>query len=89
MRRARQTLNNRQRELIAFACQGMTTKEISETMSEWWNNASMKAIDNEYSRLFKKLGVPNRTSLVRKALELGIITWDGKSVFITELKQII
>jgi DNA-binding NarL/FixJ family response regulator len=80
--RKRNTLTNRERQLIAFACQGMTSKEISETMTEWWNNASVTAIDQQYWRLYKKLGVPNRTSLVRKALELGIITYDGKSVFV-------
>ncbi len=89
MTKKRDTLSNKQRELIAFACLGMKTNEISETMSEWWTHASKEYIDVAYSRLYKKLGVSSRRELVKRALELGLITTEGKKVFITELKQII
>ncbi len=89
MRKTRKTLTNRERELIVFAVLGMKSKEISDTMSEFWNNADIHAIDQQYSRIFKKLSVRNRLGLVKRALELGLVTTEGKSVFITELKQII
>jgi DNA-binding NarL/FixJ family response regulator len=73
-------LSWREKELIAFAAHGMTSKEVSQMMSEWWKDSSITAIDQCYAQIFDKLDVKNRHGLVSKAVTLGIIKIhdDGK-----------
>mmetsp|Transcript_670 Transcript_670/g.1900 ORF Transcript_670/g.1900 Transcript_670/m.1900 type:complete len:279 (+) Transcript_670:58-894(+) len=62
-------LTNREREVLELVGQGMLNKEIANALS-----VSKGHIEKYVRRLNDKTGTSNRTELVRRSLELGLLT---------------
>jgi DNA-binding NarL/FixJ family response regulator len=64
-------LTKREREVLELVGQGMLNKEIATSLS-----VSKGHIEKYIRRLNDKTGTSNRTELVRRALQLGLLTLD-------------
>ncbi len=61
-------LTSRELEVIKFLAEGMSNKEISDTLY-----ISEKTVKNHISNIFKKLGINDRTSAAMYAVKKGLI----------------
>jgi len=61
------SLSNREREISLCFCKGMCDKEIAHLLQ-----ISEKTVQTYTQRIFKKLGVTNRTAAAMKSLKLGL-----------------
>ncbi len=61
-------LTSRELEVIKFLAEGMSNKEISNTLY-----ISEKTVKNHISNIFKKLGINDRTSAAMYAVKKGLI----------------
>ncbi|MDY7019474.1 MAG: response regulator transcription factor [Chloroflexota bacterium] len=64
-----QQLTNREREILKLLAEGYTTQDIANMLV-----LSPKTIEGHKTNLMAKLGIHNRTDLVKYALRKGIIT---------------
>ena len=64
-------LSHRERQILLMVAQGATSNTIGEAL-----HLSPKSVDTYRSRLMKKLGLTDITSLVKWALREGLITLD-------------
>ena len=62
-------LTNREREVLKLAAEGHTNQEIADTLV-----ISPKTVEGHKSNLMSKLGIHNRTELIKYALRKGITT---------------
>lgn len=62
-------LTNRERDILKLVAEGHTTQEIADMLA-----ISHKTVEGHKSKLMAKLGIHNRTELVKYALRKGIIT---------------
>lgn len=62
------TLTHREREVLQFAAEGHTTREISEQLC-----ISHATVKTHLEHIYQKLGAHDRTAAVAKALREGII----------------
>lgn len=62
-------LTRREREVLQCIAQGLTTKEIARELF-----ISVDTVETHRGHLFQKMGVKNATSLLKIALEKGLIT---------------
>lgn len=61
------TLTDREREILQLTAQGCTSSETAERLS-----LSVRTVQKHRENIMKKLGVSNRTELVRYAVEHGL-----------------
>jgi len=64
-------LTNREKDVLELLGEGMLNKEIAATLS-----LSKSHIEKYIRRLFDKTGTANRTELVRRGLQLGLLSLD-------------
>jgi len=62
------TLSPREYEILLLVAQGLTNKEIAETLV-----LAVKTVDSHVARLIKKLGVSNRSQVTAYAYEHGYL----------------
>jgi DNA-binding NarL/FixJ family response regulator len=62
-------LTPREREILACIADGMTNREIAETLV-----ISVKTVDRHRENIMRKLNQLNRVELVKYAIEKGLIT---------------
>ena len=62
-------LTNRERDILKLVAEGHTTQDIADMLA-----ISRKTVEGHKSNLMAKLGIHNRTELVKYALRKGIIT---------------
>jgi two-component system response regulator NreC len=62
-------LTNRERDVLKLVAEGYTTQEIADRLV-----VSPKTVEGHRTNLMAKLGIHNRTELVKYALRKGIIT---------------
>ena len=62
-------LTEREREVLRLAAEGHTTQEIADTLV-----VSPKTVEGHKTSLMAKLGIHNRTELIKYALRKGIIS---------------
>lgn len=67
-----ETLTNREREVLQMAAEGMTTSAIAKRLS-----ISPRTAELHRGRMMDKLGLNNRTELIRYALKRGILPMDN------------
>jgi DNA-binding NarL/FixJ family response regulator len=60
------SLSAREREITSLVSNGMTSAEIAETLF-----LSVRTVETHLGRIYRKLGVSNRTSLTRTMLNSG------------------
>lgn len=65
-------LTNREREVIKLVAEGRTNREIADLL-----RISVKTVLGYRTRIMEKLGIHNRTELVKYAIRKGLITVDG------------
>jgi DNA-binding NarL/FixJ family response regulator len=65
------TLSDREREILKLIAEGRTNKEIAEMLF-----LSIKTIQAHRANLMRKLGMHDRTELVKYAIRKGIIGLD-------------
>ena len=68
-----ETLTSRQREILQLIVEGCSTKEIAKKLGISVNTASVHR-----SNLMDRLDIHDLASLVRYAIEAGIVTGDSK-----------
>lgn len=66
-----ETLSEREREVLAKVARGYTNQQIADEIS-----LSVKTVESYRARLMKKLGLKDRSDLVRLAIELGLVMGD-------------
>ncbi len=64
-----ESLSSREREVLQQVARGYTNQQIADEVG-----LSVKTIESYRARLMKKLGLKERSDLVRLAIELGLIT---------------
>jgi DNA-binding NarL/FixJ family response regulator len=69
---ARETLSEREREVLQLLAEGATSKEIAAALG-----LKPKTVENHRARILDKLGVANSAAAVRTALAHGLVTLDG------------
>ena len=62
-------LTTRERQVLQLIAEGKTNRQISEEL-----DVAIKTIDTHRSRLMRKLGIHDQTSLVKYALRRGIVS---------------
>jgi len=62
-------LTSREREVLTCIAEGLTTREIAETLV-----ISAKTVDRHRENIMRKLNLHNRIELVKYAIEKGLIT---------------
>lgn len=65
---ARDSLSDREREVLRLVAQGHTNQQIAERLS-----LSVKTVETYRARLMAKLGLSTRADLVRYALSVGLL----------------
>lgn len=65
-------LSPREMQVLQLVSQGWTNRRIAETLSR-----SANTIDTQIKSIYRKLDVNSRTRAVRKAMELGLLSWDA------------
>ncbi|MBI4278622.1 MAG: response regulator transcription factor [Armatimonadetes bacterium] len=63
------TLSPREREVITLVVEGLTNKEIAQRLG-----ISVKTVQTHRANLMTKLGLTDRTQLVRYAVRVGLVT---------------
>ena len=61
-------LSNRERECLALAANGMTTKDISHKL-----DISSRTVQFHFDKIYSKLGASNRQEAVARAVQTGIV----------------
>lgn len=72
------SLSHREREVLALAARGLAGKQIARCLG-----ISAKTVEQHKTRIFSKLGVPNQTAAVSKAIAedlTGGMTWSLSSI---------
>ena len=69
------SLTRRERSVLELVGEGALNKEIASQLG-----VGLRYVEKVVKRLLEKTGTPNRTALVRKALQTGLISLDGPSV---------
>lgn len=64
-----ETLSEREREVLGQVARGYTNRQIADDIG-----LSVKTVESYRARLMRKLGLKERSDLVRVAIELGLIT---------------
>jgi DNA-binding NarL/FixJ family response regulator len=62
------TLSPRQREVLRLIAEGLTTKQIAQTLE-----ISVKTVESHRSQLMERLGIHEVAGLVRYAIIVGLI----------------
>jgi DNA-binding NarL/FixJ family response regulator len=65
-------LTPREREILKLIAEGRTSHEIAEALF-----ISLKTVLGHRARLMEKLGLPNRTELIKYALRKGLVNLDS------------
>lgn len=65
-------LTPRQREILQLIAEGVTTKEIAETL-----RISVKTAETHRAQLMERLGIHDIAGLVRYAIKIGLVQSDG------------
>jgi two-component system response regulator NreC len=65
------TLSDREREILKLIAEGQTNREIADTLF-----LSIKTVQAHRANLMRKLGMHDRTELVKYAIRKGIIGLD-------------
>lgn len=65
------TLSTREREVLQQVARGYTNRQIADDIG-----LSVKTVESYRSRLMKKLGLRERSDLVRLAIDMGLISGD-------------
>ncbi|WP_052810715.1 response regulator transcription factor [Variovorax paradoxus] len=65
-------LSPRELQVLQLVSQGWTNRRIAEAL-----NRSGNTIDTQIKSIYRKLDVNSRTRAVRKAMELGLLSWDA------------
>ena len=63
-----ESLTDREKQVLKLVAEGMSNKEVAELL-----DISVKTAMSHRERMMEKLGLHNRTELVRYALKLGVI----------------
>lgn len=61
-------LSNREKEILRFVAENLTSQEIADKLF-----LSKRTVDNHRQSLLMKLGAKNGVSLVRRAMQLGLL----------------
>lgn len=61
-------LTSRQREILQLIAEGVTTKEIAETL-----HVSVKTVETHRAQLMERLGIYEIAGLVRYAIKIGLV----------------
>ena len=64
-------LTAREREVLKLIAEGHTSREIADTLF-----ISLKTVLNHRAKLMEKLGIHNRTELIKYAVRMGLISID-------------
>ena len=64
-----EALSSREREILQLVAEGKTSQEIAERLS-----LSSKTVDTYRSRLMRKIGVEDMASLIKFAIQSGVIS---------------
>ena len=64
-------LSPRERQILQFVVEGKSSSQIAVTLA-----LSSKTVDTYRSRLMRKLGVSDRTGLIKIAIQLGLTTME-------------
>jgi len=67
-----ETLTDREKQVLKLVAEGRSNKEVAEDLG-----ISVKTAMSHRERMMEKLGLHNRTELVRYALKLGVIRVEG------------
>ncbi|MGB8929639.1 MAG: response regulator transcription factor [Anaeromyxobacteraceae bacterium] len=67
-----ETLTDREKQVLKLVAEGGSNKEVAETLG-----ISVKTAMSHREKVMEKLGVHNRTELVRLAIKRGVIRVDG------------
>jgi DNA-binding NarL/FixJ family response regulator len=67
-----ETLTDREKEVLKLVAEGKSNKEVADALG-----ISVKTAMSHRQRMMEKLGLHNRTELVRLALKLGVIRVEG------------
>jgi DNA-binding NarL/FixJ family response regulator len=67
-----ETLTDREKQVLKLVAEGGSNKEVAETLG-----ISVKTAMSHREKVMEKLGVHNRTELVRFAIKRGVIRVDG------------
>lgn len=67
-------LSEREREVLASVANGYTNQQIGDRLG-----LSVKTVESYRARLMKKLGLKERSELVRIAMEMGVLRSDSRS----------
>jgi two-component system response regulator NreC len=62
-------LTPREREILKFIAEGQTSKEISSALF-----ISLKTVMGHRTKLMEKLGIHNRTELIKYAMRKGLVS---------------
>lgn len=65
-------LTPRQREILQLIAEGVTTREIAETLQ-----ISIKTVETHRAQLMERLGIHDIAGLVRYAIKIGLVQSDG------------
>jgi len=66
-----ESLSEREREVLRQVARGFTNQQVADDLG-----LSVKTVESYRARLMKKLGLKERSDLVRLAIELGLVTGD-------------
>jgi DNA-binding NarL/FixJ family response regulator len=69
----RDTLSEREREVLQFLAEGATSKEIAVALG-----LKPKTVENHRARILDKLGVTNSAAAVRAAVAAGLVASEAK-----------
>jgi DNA-binding NarL/FixJ family response regulator len=64
-------LSNREREVFQLIAEGLSTREIAETLY-----VSVSTVKSHRSKIMEKLGIDNPVHLVHFAIQLGLVDPD-------------
>jgi two-component system response regulator NreC len=69
-----ESLSEREREVLSSVASGYTNQQIGDRLG-----LSVKTVESYRARLMKKLGLKERSDLVRLAIEMGMLPGGGQS----------
>ncbi|MFY0537095.1 response regulator transcription factor [Nannocystis pusilla] len=70
--RSRETLTNREREILQLVAEGRSSPEIARQLS-----LSVKTVEGHRGRIMAKLDVHHVAGLVRHAIRIGLVSPDA------------
>ncbi len=68
---AAESLSEREREVLQQVARGYTNQQVADDLG-----LSVKSVESYRARLMRKLGLKERSDLVRLAIEMGLVTGD-------------